>query len=169
VARDWHFFTNLQPLLTLRLFEAQYSSFWGGTFFSWFYDGHGVLLPPQAMSKAGTLLIMLWAPLFLASIWGFIKAVRMMVRSNEINQHLHILPVYTISLMAAYIQYNFRLPFYSTVKAAFISSLLLPFLWFTYLGIPTRIWQRKLLWLFYLGLLTSITFRHFWINGSWYR
>ena len=67
IERNVFFFSNLHPLLSLTLFEAQYTSFWGGTYLSWFYDGHGVLLPPQAFTKAGSLLINLYGHLLITN------------------------------------------------------------------------------------------------------
>jgi len=121
VPRTFSFFTNLVPLIRMDLFQSHHVSFPVGTFFSWFYDGHNVIVPIQRFSKIGMVLILASLPIFVLSCVGVFR----MIRSK--NKNYQTLLIYSVLLMLSYIAYNFRLPFHSTVKGAFLVSASLPF------------------------------------------
>ena len=79
-----------------------------------------------------------------------------------------ILVVYTGMLWLAYGAYNLKLPFYSTVKSAFISSLMLPFaigFAITYVKLPRKL---QTLVCYTLVVLTVAIGYAFYIRPSWY-
>lgn len=162
VARNWRFFTDISGFLTMDLFRAHHYSFIPGTYFSWFYDGHNVIIPVQEFSKAGAVLILLSIP-FLAI---FIKSLYTSPKHKDVISRP--LGLYIGLLFVSYIMYNFRLPFYSTVKGAFLSSLAVPFVYF-YLRelkryqLPTL----SLVSLYSVGYI-MLVIKHFWILDWWY-
>lgn len=175
IPRTWRFLWSPEGFLTTDLFAAHHHSFLAGTYFSWFYDGHAVLLPPQAFTKLGLLLVIWSLPLFLVAVLGFlVVSKQLFIDRNQTPYSLawH----YTVCLLGAYLQYNFRLPFYSTVKGAFISSLLIPFGYFWYQGLeliishlPTK--SQRLAFVLtcgYVFLFSLAAIKHFWINPAWY-
>ncbi len=177
VARDLKFFFSPTAFITQDFFVAQNSSFLAGTFFSWFYDGHGSLLPPQPYTKAGALVIGLGAVFLGIAVVGFLSPWVIAYRQRVFRPDQYfIFYIYGALLLGAYIQYNFKLPIYSTVKGAFISSLILPFGFFLLKGIMevvrplTPKWRPRflsvltLLAVVYLGVIT----RHFWFQEWWY-
>ena len=162
VPRDFRFFTDLSGFRTFDLYYAQQYSFLAGTYFSWFYDGHNVIIPVQPFSKAGNLLIVLSAPLFFIAIKGYVAAWRVRAANDR------FFLMYPILLISAYIAYNFRLPFYSTVKGLFLVSLALPFAYFFVRGLG----KMRDKWLsavaIYIALYAVIIAKHFWLSVWWY-
>ncbi|MDO8611189.1 MAG: hypothetical protein Q7R95_11740 [bacterium] len=122
--RDIKFFTDLSGFFKMDLFQAHHYSLWAGTYFSWFFDAHNVIVPVQSFSKIGILLIFLSIPIFIFFILGYIKELKS--KSKNI-----VLLLYPVMLFLAYIAYNFKLPFYSTVKGTFLVSAIVPFVYFT--------------------------------------
>lgn len=68
--RDLRFFTDLSGFWHLDLFRSQHYSLWAGTFFSWFYDGHNVIIPVQPFSLAGAVLAIASLPLLVLAFKG---------------------------------------------------------------------------------------------------
>jgi len=159
--RDLKFFTDLSAFLKFDLFHAHFYSLWAGTYFSWFYDGHNVIIPVQPFSKAGVLLIIMSLPLTALFLIGLIREWR----SPKKNL---ILIVYPLLLFLSYVLYNFKLPFYSTVKATFIISAVIPFGYFLARGMEL---YRKYLLLFslYMFLYCLLIVKNFWILSWWYK
>ena len=161
VQRSLEFFTTLKGFLLLDLFKAHHYSFLAGTYFSWFYDGQNIIVPVQEFSKIGIVLILFSLPIFLFSVIGFLKECK--VRNNPTR----VLVIYSILLFISYILYNFRLPFYSTVKGAFIVSAIIPFVYFFLRGIIAYK-NHLLLIALYLFLYTAVIVKVFWILKFWY-
>jgi hypothetical protein len=68
----------------------------------------------------------------------------------------------------AYIAYNVKLPFYSTVKGAFVASLVLPlgyFLVSTLSRLPIKL--QRLFVLYQLGYVALVV-KNFWILPHWF-
>jgi hypothetical protein len=177
VARNLNFLLSPMAFFTKDFFIAQHSSLLAGTYFSWFYDGHGAMLPAQPYTKVGTLLILMSLPFFAVSVWGFVRNLWAMWRQKTYFKNTYLLLfIYTFLLLGAYLHYNFKLPIYSTVKGSFISSLLVPFVYFLYEGFklvcqktpkqlrPALYYSFIILTLFYMGLIT----RHFWVELWFY-
>lgn len=161
VERNFHFFTTLQGFLKMDLFQSHHYSFLSGTYFSWFYDAHNVIVPVQEFSKAGVLLVLLSFPIFFFIVLGFIKVLR---RFNEKDR---IMPIYTLLMLASYVAYNIHLPYYSTVKGSFIMSIAVPLGYFFLKG-----WEKyssKTLYMYgYLLLYTLLIIKNLWILDWWY-
>lgn len=176
IDRNAYFFFSLHAFFNKDLFIAQNTSFLAGTYYSWFYDGHGIMVPPQPYTKVGTLLLLMSAPLVALAGTGFFTTVREFFKKKSVSQQPYTLfYVYSFILITSYIQYNFRLPFYSTVKASFISSLLVPFIYFSYTGILYLLlkYKKQQTLIIYTFLLLSCTYvllitRHFWVDPQWY-
>lgn len=161
-ARDFAFFSNMNAFFTMDMFNAHHYSFFPGTYFSWFFDGHNTIVPVQPFSKAGALLILFSFPIFIFYLKGFVLEIK------EKNNHNFILVLYSIMLFLAYILYNFRLPFFSTVKGSFLLSLILPFAYFTSKGIKLYYkWINYIL--IYLSFYAIIIIKNFWILPFWYK
>ncbi len=180
VPRDFVFLTNIKPFLSGDLLYAQNYSWLAGTYFSWFYDGHTIIVPVQPFSKAGFLIVWWSVPVFglaLAGIWKSIALLReTWQKPSKEAGNACILIVYTAALLGAYLHYNFQLPIYSTVKGAFLVSLVLPWVFFVLKGwhfIVTRFHSRKQLWqsvaVAYLVVWVAFIIKHFWILSWWYR
>lgn len=182
--RDLRFFIDLSGFWKLDLFRAHHYSLWAGTFFSWFYDGHNVIIPVQKFSKAGAVLVIFSLPLLIFSIVGFVNEIKKITEKNR------LLIIYPIFLFAAYILYNFRLPFYSTVKGVFLTSLVIPWVYFTLKGIlylnklidfknfmdfclPREVrrtkWGLYRLITLYIFFYSLLIFKNFWILPAWYK
>lgn len=159
--RDIQFFTDISGFFKFDLFKAHFYSLWAGTYFTWFFDGHNIVFPVQPFSKIGNLLVILSLPIFGLFLSGYIKALK---NINSINR---ILLLYPLLLFLSYILYNFKLPFYSTVKGAFIVSSIVPFIYFlTYALEPLR--KFYLLISFYLFVYSLLIIKAFWIIPGWY-
>jgi len=103
--RDLNFFIDLSGFTRMKLHQAQYDSLLAGTYFSWFYDGHNVILPVVAFSKAGILLVLLSIPLVLISIFGAYHLIRKRGEGR-------IFLVYAVVLCSAYIVFTLKYPFF---------------------------------------------------------
>lgn len=159
--RDLDFWLKLKPLWQLDLFKAHWSSFLGGTYFSFFYDGHNNLIPVQADSKAGKLLVLVSGCVTGLALYGIIKAAK---RHNRLDKWFL---TYTGLLILAFAGYNLKLPFYSTVKGSFIASLALPLVYFLIPGLQQFPKRSVIAW-FCLGW-TVLIIKNFWILPGWYR
>lgn len=164
--RDWNFFIDPSSFLKLDLFNAHYYSLWAGTYYSWFFDGHNALVPVQESSKIGIVLIILSIPLFIVSILGFITELKNISKKNR------ILFIYPLFLFLSYIAYNFKLPFYSTVKAIFLSSTVIPWIYFVISGIKIFLKKSesvtKAFIILFLLIYLIVIIKNFWIIGWWY-
>jgi hypothetical protein len=135
------------------------------------------MLPVQEYSKAGILVVLLSIPVFLLELLGGVVLFRKIcVQKNTRERKYLILYVYIFLLIIAYMQYNFKLPFYSTVKASFLSSLLVPFCYFLYQGgayVHNMLSQKfKNIFIYILILFITIyiklIMKHFWVQSVWY-
>jgi len=161
VPRNLSFFLSLKGFLTMDLFRSQHYSFLSGTFFSWFYDGHNVIIPVQEFSKIGIILFLFSLPIFTFFIIGYIK--EFFIKKNKSIIFL----LYSTLLFIGYIAYNFRLPYYSTVKGVFLISSIIPFGYFFIKGIFP--YKKYLFYIaLYLTAYTVILIRNFWILKFWY-
>lgn len=161
VPRNLIFFLSLKGFLTMDLFRSQHYSFLSGTFFSWFYDGHNVIIPVQEYSKIGAILVLFSLPIFIFFLIGYVKEYFVKKNKNV------IFLLYSTLLFIGYVAYNFRLPYYSTVKGVFLISAVIPFGYFFIKGIMP--YKKYLFYIsFYLVLYSLILVRNFWILKYWY-
>lgn len=158
--RDIKFLTDISGFLSLDLFKAHHYSLWSGTYFSWFYDGHNVIVPVQAFSKAGALLVISSVPLFLMFIFGLIKEL-----SKKDKSYLMIL--YPIVLFLSYIAYTIKLPFYSSVKGVFLISSIISFTYFV-IRFLAPLKKYYVVFLMYMLFFVFIVVKNFWILKDWY-
>lgn len=159
--RDIHFFTDLSAFINFDLFKAHFYSLWAGTYFSWFFDGHNVIIPVQPFSKIGIVLILFSLLLIIAFIYGYITETRHITSVNR------VFIVYPFLLFISYIIYNLKMPFYSTVKGAFLISALIPFIFFIAKSLQKLngyYWIIALYTIIYLILISKA----FWILPWWY-
>lgn len=171
VDRDLNFFFNPISIIKLDIFNAHYYSFLGGTIFSWFYDVHTILVPPQEFSKAGAIIAIYGISNLVISIYGLIEVFCKIINEKKLTLKDQVFIFYSFLIFLMYIMYNFKLPFYSTVKSAFIFSLFLPYINYYIIGINKIYTINK--YLIYLYLCISffvflLVFRHFYVNPLWY-
>lgn len=158
--RDLKFFTDISGFIKFDLFKAHHYSLWTGTYFSWFYDGHNVVVPVQLFSKIGIVLIIFSIPLFFIFIAGFIKEFKLKDKS-------YLMILYPTVLFLSYIAYTIKLPFYSTVKGVFLISSLVPFTYFIIRFIaPLKKYHHA--FLIYITFFVLIVVKNFWILKGWY-
>jgi len=157
--RNLKFFVNISGLIKLDLFRAHWYSLVPGTFFSFFYDGHNVLIPIQEFSKAGTVLVLASLPIGVLIIIGFFNRLK--------NKKNRALIIYSISLWLAYMAYNIKLPFYSTVKGSFLVSLVLPVTYFFVGGVKKLSSVKQKLMFFYMIGFAILVIKNFWILPHW--
>jgi len=158
--RGFKFFLDLTPFLKLEMFTAQHNSLWAGTYFSWFYDGHNAIVPVQGFSKAGALLILASIPFVLLAIYGMLRILK------KINGKELLILLYPIFLFAAYVLYNFKIPYYSTVKAVFLLSSAIPFVYLTVKGLePFK--KYYFVFLVYMIFYILLVLKNFWILSTW--
>lgn len=164
--RDLEFFTDFSAFFKFDLFYAHHYSFWPGTFFSWFYDGHNAVIPVQEFSKAGNMLVILSIPIFLFSIVGFFTELK------KINDKNRLLLIYPVLLFISYVMYNFKLPYYGTVKATLLISSIIPWGFFTLKGIlylkTFKLYELYKLFPLYLFIYCLLLIKNFWILPNWY-
>lgn len=162
--RDWRFFLDPSGFLKLDISYAHHYSLWAGTYFSWFYDGHNALLPVQEFSKAGIALVLASVPITMLTIRGVIKAW-----GKDMQRH-RILMIYPSLLFMAFIAYNFRLPYYSTVKAIFLTSTIIPWVYYTIYGLRTlpKKWYVKWVLCVFITVYGVLVVKNFWIIEWWY-
>jgi len=161
VERNFHFFTTLQGFLKLDLFQSHHYSFLSGTYFSWFYDAHNVIVPVQEFSKAGALLVLLSIPIFLFILIGFVLTLKTFKEKDR------IFGIYTIMLLGSYVTYNIHLPYYSTVKGSFIMSMAIPLGYFFLKGWEKYRVRRSYMYS-YLFLYGLLVIKNMWILDAWY-
>lgn len=182
--RDLRFFTDLSSFVKLDLYEAHWYSLISGTFFSWFYDGHNAIVPPVEFSKAGSLIVWMAVPLFVLSVcgWGgrFVSMIRFCKgRPNGSPVRNNLMVIYSVLLLLAYVAYTVKMPFYSTVKGAFLVSLVLPFSYFFLIGVREVCGKgdkaicrfhgfERMLVVGYICFWALLVIEHFWIRGGWY-
>lgn len=161
VPRTLTFFLTLKGFFTFDLFRSHHYSFLSGTYFSWFYDGHNIIVPVQEFSKIGGILIILSIPIFIFFLIGFIKEFRVK------NRRQTVFLLYIVLLFIGYVGYNFRLPYYSTVKGVFLVSSVVPFGYFVLKGlIPFR---KYILFIsLYILVYVLVILKNFWIMPHWY-
>jgi len=162
--RDMKFFYDLSGLFKLDLYRAHWYSFIPGTLFSFFYDGHNIVIPVQETSLAGKLLILASIPLVMLGLVGFFWGITGWRQNTQ-----RIWWIYGMLLIAGYVAYNLKLPFYSTVKGSFIASILPAYVYWVlqgseHLKIDTRKVWIGVYMLAYILLLT----KNFWILPGWY-
>jgi hypothetical protein len=114
--RDVPFFVSLNHFFQLDIYHAHWNELIAGTYFSWFWDGQNVLLPIQSISWPTKIMVLFSLPIAFMSIYGCIKLWS--------EKKYRVMVIYTALLVGSYIAYTIKLPFYSTVKAAFICSLI---------------------------------------------
>lgn len=159
--RGLEFFFNLMPFFQGHLFTSQHEAFLPGTYFSFFYDGHNNLIPVQEFSRIGIILVIMTVPLFIFSIIGYLKEFR----SKEKN---YLFLMYIPLLFLSYILYNFKIPYYSTVKGAFLVSAIVPWAYFLLRGLEGYKKYMKLI-MIYIFIYTLVLLKNFWILSWWYR
>ena len=161
VPRNLSFFLSLKGFLTMDLFRSHHYSFLSGTFFSWFYDGHNIIVPVQEFSKIGMILVLFSLPIFIFFLIGYVKEYFVKKNKNV------IFLLYLTLLFIGYIAYNFRLPYYSTVKGVFLISSIIPFGYFFIKGIMP--YKKYFFYVsLYIAFYTIILIRNFWILKFWY-
>lgn len=160
--RDITFFMNLKPFFTMDLYKAQFDSFLAGTYFSWYFDAHTVIVPVQEFSKAGIALILWTIPSILLFVKGYWQSVKHITSQNR------LMIIYIPLLLILYALYNIKLPFYSTVKASFIMSAVIPWVYFILTAIkPYK--KIYLLFCIYVFILVLLIVKNFWIMEWWYQ
>lgn len=167
--RDLKFFTDLSDFWRMRLYHAQFDSLWAGTYFSWFYDGHNLVVPVVVFSKIGALIVLLSLPLVGLAGLGVVSWWRNRSRTGG------IFLVYCVVLLMSYTVFTVRYPFYNSVKGSYLASLALPFGYFVVQGITgLRSIRRQfnfhrltLGMALYLLIYTLLIIRHFWYQPWW--
>lgn len=115
--RNWQYFTNMSWVYPPDLFHAQYYSFSGGTWNTFWHDGYQAVVPVVAFHKKAFLLSLLGFILAPWSVYGYVLLWR---SSRKIAA---LLLSYVMVAWAAYILYNLHLPYPSELKAFFMSGL----------------------------------------------
>lgn len=162
--RNLQFFIDPSGFLKLDIFHAHYYSLWAGIFYTWFFDGQNALVPVQEYSRIGVLLVVAAIPLVVLSLLGLLKTVK------ELNSRNRLLVIYPLLLVIFFIFYNFNFPFYSTVKAIYMNSLVIPWIYFLITGLIIFIKNKLLMILFglYLPIYFFLILKNFWIINWWY-
>jgi 4-amino-4-deoxy-L-arabinose transferase-like glycosyltransferase len=161
--RDLKFFTDLSGFWRLDLFKAHWYSLIPGTYFSFFYDGHNAIIPVQAYSLAGVLLVAASLPFAGLIALGIVQSIK-----NRKKEKANVFIFYLTLLVAAYIAYNFKLPFYSTVKGAFVASLALPLGYFMLKGLQQLSLTYRQLFIVYQFGYALLIIKNFWILPHWF-
>lgn len=159
--RDLRFLVDLSGFLKLDLFHAHWYSLIPGTYFSYFYDGHNVIIPVQGFSKVGALLVLSSLPISLLAFVGVYRGSGFRTKEGK------VFLTYLFLLFLGYVAYNFKLPFYSTVKGSFLVSSAVPFVYFVLKGVRLLRIPRWVTGWYLLGYLILIV-KNFWIMGWWY-
>lgn len=153
---------SIRPLLEGQLFYSQNQSLLMGTYLSWFFDGHAVMLPVQTFSKIGWIMVFISVPVFLLILIGLITHVRAWYDQT-------VLLVYPAILWLLYGWYNTLLPIPSTVKGVFLASLIVPFSWHLKVGLKKIHTRNPWLTTLLVSLFVIIVCKQFWIFAWWYQ
>lgn len=104
VERNVYFFSNLKPFITMDLFQAHHYSFISGTYFSWFFDSHNVIVPIVEFSKIGIILIILSIPFVFFISMGLLNRIRTSKKMTEYFLYiLHFLALVTFCIIFAFL------------------------------------------------------------------
>lgn len=162
--RDLRFFADLSGFWNMDLFRAHWYSLIPGTYFSFFYDGHNAIIPVQPYSLAGILLVLASLPFIAIVGVGIVRSVK-----NFRNEEARVFVIYVVLLVASYIAYNFKLPFYSTVKGAFVASLAMPLGYFLVKSVRRLPNNLQRVFVLYQFGYASLVIKNFWILPHWFR
>jgi len=159
--RDWAFFTNLEWLWKIDLFRAQNYSFLGGTWNTFWHDGHQITVPVTEFHKKALGLFLLGFPLSILSIMGWIQ---LRMRNSQVFM---IGMTYLVTAVIAYVMYNLKIPYPSEVKAFFMSGLAMIYalgLTASYVYLEK---SRKLISVL-LVIQFALMVSYFWIQPWWH-
>jgi len=119
-----------------KLYQAKYTSVTGGTFFSFWNDDHQFFFIKEIpLNNESNIYCLITYFLTSLVIFGFFLSLLQLRRrgiNSTINKISLFFSLYVFFLISAYILYNIYLPFYSTSKAIFISSVYVPVIFFFY-------------------------------------
>lgn len=160
--RKINFITDITAFARLDIFQAQHYSLLGGTYFSWFYDGHNNIIPVQSFSKIGNFLVIMSLP----TLFFFIKGFLIALRHYKLGFNQFCL-IYGSLLIGSYILFNFKYSTYSSVKGSYLVSLIIPFAYLTILGLQSSK-QYNSLFGIYLLIYSLLVVKAFWILSGWY-
>jgi 4-amino-4-deoxy-L-arabinose transferase-like glycosyltransferase len=106
-------------------------SVWGGTYVTWWFDGHRHFLARESPSvtAAGTLILLLALLPTLAFGIGVVRGVRRAV-SQTFGPDVPLLLLCAITL-AGYITFTWGNPWFAAVKASYLLGLSVPFAYYT--------------------------------------
>ncbi len=154
--RDLKFFTDLSGFVRMDLFHAHYYSLFAGTYFSWFYDGQNAVVPVQAFSKIGAVLVILSLPLAMLLLIGFMREIR--------NRTHLVLILYPVILFGFYVMFTVKLPYYSSVKGIYLLSAVAPFAYFVARNLKGVNTGKLLVFLVYVNLYCAVIVKNFWLR-----
>lgn len=155
------FYLTPQAFLKFDLFQAHHYSFFAGTYFSWFFDSHNVVYPVVSFSKIGILLIAASLPLSFFALSGLYQEIKL--KSTQTRIFL----IYTLLLSASYFLFNLKYAYYWTVKASYLTSLIVPYVYFVLRGVQQFKSLIKLLFI-YICIYALLVTKAFWILPNWY-
>ncbi|OIO16688.1 hypothetical protein AUJ29_02470 [Candidatus Kuenenbacteria bacterium CG1_02_38_13] len=163
--RDFLFFTDLSGFTERKLYRSQYDQFLSGTYFSFFYDGHNVIVPVVAYSKIGVVIVLMSFPLIILAIVGILIKKR--------SDDSKIMLIYPFFLFMAYIWFVIKYPYFSSIKGSYLASLTLPLVYFIIKGVI--IIKKKFndltlynsIFTLYLILYVAFIIKHFWYQSWW--
>ncbi len=105
-------------------------SVWGTTYASIWFDAHAHFLPTTGVAAVASLLLLLGSIPTAAFLVGFVRRLREAAFGGG-SPSTALLVGYAGVVLAGYVAFTWRNPWFVTVKGSFLLSLLLPYAWWT--------------------------------------
>ncbi|MCR4326892.1 MAG: glycosyltransferase family 39 protein [Candidatus Roizmanbacteria bacterium] len=160
IRRNLYFFTRIDWIWKVDMFTTQYYSFLGGSWNSFWQDGHNAITPFVSFHKKVLVLWSLGFVLLPLSIYGLIHFW------HKHNRAAMVVFAYAVTALGIYLLFNLRGNHYSAVRLTYIMPIALVYAF----GIAGAASNTKLRWILLALLLIqySVMVSHFWIQPWWH-
>lgn len=155
-----YFFYRIDWLLKVDMFNAQYYSFLGGSWNSFWQDGHNAITPFVSFHKKVLVLWSLGFILFPISLYGLVRLWKYHRKAAI------VIGTYAITALSIYVLFNIKTNHYSAVRLTYIMPIALVYAF----GIAGAASNKKLKWILLVLLFVqySVMVSHFWIQPWWH-
>lgn len=158
--RPLSFYYRMDWIGRVDMFNAQYYSFFGGSWNSFWQDGHNAITPFVSFHKKVLVLWSLGFILFPLSLYGWY------VLWKKHRSATLVIGSYGLTALMIYTLFNTRGSHYSAVRLTYIMPIAIVYAF----GIAVATTQKKLRWLLTVLLFIqyAVMISHFWIQPWWH-
>ena len=160
VKRPAYFFYRMDWLWKVDMFNAQYYSFLGGSWNSFWQDGHNAITPFVSFHKKVLILWSLGFILLPISLYGWFTLWKKQRKTAL------VIGAYGLTALLIYIVFNIKDNHYSSVRLTYIMPIAIVYAF----GIAGASTNKKLRWLLTILLFIqyAVMVNHFWIQPWWH-